>query len=140
MIKDATVDLMREMEIKIASCSTNSACRPKTSFLYANSDGFEIEKLPGDYEYYIGTLIAALRTYGLSPSPNFDYLTEIAVVVHDYIQEPSFDSNRNLKEFLVQASREIMELMIKSEQVDEMGKKERMRDILEGLNHLLLTF
>ncbi len=129
-----------KMEVKIA-CGVGPACRPKSSFLYKNKDGFEVEELPGDYEYYIGTLIAAIRLYGLSRDINLQHLREITEVILTYLDNHSFDQNPELKQLLAHAAASIIDLTTGlTDDRDAREKKERMLEMLEDLEHLLDSF
>ncbi len=60
--------------------------------LYKNKDVFIIQKRLGDIHYFEEILKSALMKYGLSKSPDYEELTQIAKIVQNYISTVRFDN------------------------------------------------
>lgn len=60
--------------------------------LYKNQDGFIIQKRLGDIHYFEEILKSALKKYGLSETPDYEELSQIATIVYNYIRTVRFDN------------------------------------------------
>lgn len=121
------------------SCGT---CRPTARILYRSSDGFEIEDIPGDYEYYIGTLASAITLYGLGERQNFATLFEIANVLSEYLQNDAFNHNMLLKSTLIHFVSQIKQLLTPtskdaSHDYSRDQVPEQLTEIIAALDELL---
>ena len=62
------------------------------SELYKAPDGFTIEKVLGNVEYYVSIIRNAIKRYGLVDNPNYRELNSIGEKIKNFITTKEFDN------------------------------------------------